>query len=471
MGFVPYGNWFLLWCARSFSDEHLSVDLSEISMKTLLGIVIALGLMVPQAIFASPRLPAGFLLPTLPENRQEDSGSEEQEKAKSEIGEVLTHLQESLKENDVATASQWMTSAAAEGFIGDMILMSIEMGSAEMAAMGFEEIAEVNKKYGFDQMELPPAFSDPEAKYPSAEEMQAFYKTLLEKVDAKGDRFQIAKEIRDAMSDFIWDPFEGDITELSLDGQKVSVTLTSQDGFTNVLIFEASDQGWLWSGHDLAAVGSSDEEDFDFGEMEREEKSSENSSPSSDVIPSANDLELVSRNSIQPSNANVNDGSEIVIEMTPCQMERNYDEFFVESSKQMTLKGSVEVAGESFDIYFPEDDRGYSTAARPLPEDSESLAEFTSTYLAVDQNHDGNIAWWESYYAEFPLRIGDSMFDVVAIAEDGSALTLRPNDGPLVGAVIGRKAPDFTFQTIDGKTLGLKDYEGQTLIIDCWAPG
>jgi hypothetical protein len=88
----------------------------------------------------------------------------------------------------------------------------------------------------------------------------------------------------------------------------------------------------------------------------------------------------------------------------------------------------------------------------------------------VDQDHDGKLAVDESYFAELPLRIGDTMFDVVDIASDGATLTLRRRDGPLQGAVRGRKAAAFEWTATDGRKLNNASYENRVLVIDCWAP-
>ncbi len=137
------------------------------------------------------------------------------------------------------------------------------------------------------------------------------------------------------------------------------------------------------------------------------------------------------------------------------------------ASKKLSLEGSVTVGEETFRIFLPGGEDGYSVA--PRPELKGILTAFTSTCIAVDQNHDGEIATWESYYAENPLRIGDSMFAVKAISEDGE-LTLVPTDHPLTGPVVGRKAPDFTWTTIEGETLRRDDFLGRAIIVDCWAP-
>ncbi len=160
---------------------------------------------------------------------------------------------------------------------------------------------------------------------------------------------------------------------------------------------------------------------------------------------------------------------QITVRMAPCEVKRSTTMFYVKSSKTLTRKGTVEVDGKPFDIYLPDSERSpYSI--KPRPERAGMLSSITSTYLAVDQDHNGEISELESYYAEFPLRIGNAMYDIIAIAEDGSTVTLEPSDSKLAGAVLGQRASDFQFTTVDGKTLKLDDYKGKALVIDSWAP-
>ena len=159
----------------------------------------------------------------------------------------------------------------------------------------------------------------------------------------------------------------------------------------------------------------------------------------------------------------------IRVGMSPCKMKRTYQSLYVRSSRHLVLEGSVDVGGETFKIYLPKDRAPYSIAPRPRRQ--ALIPTFTSTYLAVDQNHDGKLSSWESYFAEFPLRIGDTMFEVTAIAPDGRWLTLMPHDGPLSGAVVGRQAPDLQLETVDGKAVTISGFKGKTLLIDCWSPG
>lgn len=165
--------------------------------------------------------------------------------------------------------------------------------------------------------------------------------------------------------------------------------------------------------------------------------------------------------------------TDLVIPMSKCAVKRDLSLYldggiFVKASRDMVLKGSLKVNEESFEIFLPHTKQGYS--ASPRPKLKSELIHYTSTYLAVDQNHDGKLESWESYLAELPLRLGDSMFDVVKIAQDGSCITLRPSKAPLQGAVVGRKVADFKFTTIEGKVISRDNLEGRALLIDCWAP-
>ena len=158
-----------------------------------------------------------------------------------------------------------------------------------------------------------------------------------------------------------------------------------------------------------------------------------------------------------------------VVPLKPCDVTRHYNSYFVKSSAKLVRMGAIDVDGEAFGVYLPETESGYRVTSFD-EQPANAMTQFSSTYLAVDQNHDGKLTSSESAFAELPLRIGDTMFDVVAIAEDGSSITLRPNDGPLRGAVIGRRAPDFSFTATDGKVVRRDDYLGRAVLIDCWAP-
>ena len=163
---------------------------------------------------------------------------------------------------------------------------------------------------------------------------------------------------------------------------------------------------------------------------------------------------------------------EIVVALEPCELKRDhsiYVKIIAKTSRDLCRVGTVTLGEEAFSIYLPEDDSAYSAA--PRPDRPGMFNKYTSSYLAVDQNHDGKIESWESYFAEFPLRIGDRMFDVLEIAPDGSSLSLRSRSGPLMGAVVGRRAPKFSFETVDGRVVDNASVAGRATLIDVWSPG
>lgn len=157
----------------------------------------------------------------------------------------------------------------------------------------------------------------------------------------------------------------------------------------------------------------------------------------------------------------------IVVAMAPCELQRPIDSFYVKSSRNLVAKGTVQVDGESFDIYLPKE-KAYSRV--PRPEQKGVLIVRTSTYLSVDQNHDGKIGALESYFAESPLRLGNAMFEIVDLPANGGSITIRRTDRPLTGAVLGRKAAEFDWTAIDGSKLRRDDFKNRVLVIDCWAP-
>lgn len=158
----------------------------------------------------------------------------------------------------------------------------------------------------------------------------------------------------------------------------------------------------------------------------------------------------------------------IVVAMAPFEGKRPVRAFYVNASPKLVRKGTVAVDGTAFDLFLPLEKGAYSH--RPRPERKAVLVTLTSTWLSVDQNHDGKIDVDESYFAELPLRIGDAMFDVVDIAADGSTISLRRREGPPTGAVLGRKAAAFEWTATDGRKLTNASYENRVLVIDCWAP-
>ena len=132
---------------------------------------------------------------------------------------------------------------------------------------------------------------------------------------------------------------------------------------------------------------------------------------------------------------------------------------------KMKKKGVLEVDGQKFNIYLPES-KVYRVAN---PSKTEDAFSNKSTLISIDGNNDGKLTDDESWFASLPIRVGDQMFEVLEIAKDGSSMSVQRSAAKLQGASIGRKCPDFTFETMDGQKTELKDFSGKVLILDIWS--
>lgn len=132
---------------------------------------------------------------------------------------------------------------------------------------------------------------------------------------------------------------------------------------------------------------------------------------------------------------------------------------------KLVKRGTVSVDGREYALYLPKAD-SYS---RTNDGANDSDLENTSTLISIDQNADGKLTDDEGWFANLPLRLGDTMFDVAEIAKDGSRLVLKGSDSPLRGVIIGRTCPPFSFETAEGKEISLETYVGKAFILDIWS--
>jgi hypothetical protein len=132
---------------------------------------------------------------------------------------------------------------------------------------------------------------------------------------------------------------------------------------------------------------------------------------------------------------------------------------------RLVKRGTISVDGQEYTLYLPKAD-SYSTTNSGT-DDSDS--ENTSTLISIDQNGDGKLTDDESWFANLPVRLGDTMFDLAKIAGDGSQIILRPSKSPLRGVVIGRTCPPFSFVTADGEEVSLEKMAGKAFILDIWS--
>ncbi len=132
---------------------------------------------------------------------------------------------------------------------------------------------------------------------------------------------------------------------------------------------------------------------------------------------------------------------------------------------RLVKRGTVSVDGQDYALYLPKAD-SYSTTNSGT-DDSDS--ENTSTLISIDQNGDGKLTDDESWFANLPVRFGNTMFDLAKIASDGSQIILRPSKSPLRGVVVGRICPPFSFNTADGEEVSLEKMAGKAFILDIWS--
>ncbi len=64
------------------------------------------------------------------------------------------------------------------------------------------------------------------------------------------------------------------------------------------------------------------------------------------------------------------------------------------------------------------------------------------------------------------IPIGDSLYEIKAIAEDGSWVEFAASS--LTGTALGTRAPDLAMVDTAGKTFHISDYRGKVLVLDFW---
>jgi hypothetical protein len=133
--------------------------------------------------------------------------------------------------------------------------------------------------------------------------------------------------------------------------------------------------------------------------------------------------------------------------------------------EKLVKRGTVQVDGQDYTLYLP---KGASYSTKNT-EPGDSGFENTSTLISVDHNGDGRLTDDEGWFANLPLRLGEKMFDVAEIAEDGSRIVLKPSQSPLRGVIVGRTCPPFSFKTADGDEVSFKTLAGKAFILDIWS--
>jgi hypothetical protein len=120
---------------------------------------------------------------------------------------------------------------------------------------------------------------------------------------------------------------------------------------------------------------------------------------------------------------------------------------------------------QKYNLYLPKA-KSYTTKnSKP----SDWGYENTSTAISIDQTGNGKLTEADSWFANLPLRLGDRMFDVAEIAADGSRVVLKPSKAPLSGIIVGRRCPEFSFKTADGKSISREGLAGKAFLLDVWS--
>lgn len=133
--------------------------------------------------------------------------------------------------------------------------------------------------------------------------------------------------------------------------------------------------------------------------------------------------------------------------------------------EKLVKRGTVQVDGQQYTLYLPQAPSYSTQNTKP----GDSPFENTSTRISVDQTGDCRLTEDTGWCANLPLRLGDTMFDVVEIAADGSWIVLQPSQSPLRGVLIGRTCPPFTFTTADGKEISRESLAGKPFLLDIWS--
>ncbi len=159
----------------------------------------------------------------------------------------------------------------------------------------------------------------------------------------------------------------------------------------------------------------------------------------------------------------------------PCQLTRPQAKFEIDDLSIFSLpnmepdsvvkKCEIEVQGKKINIYLPEAE---TYSIENTDSDNTKFGN-TSTYLSIDQDSNGKLEASESTPANLPVRILDTMYSVVAIAKDGSSISLVETDGPLLGVVMNRRCPEFSFPSVSGETISDKSILGKITVLDIWA--
>jgi len=135
---------------------------------------------------------------------------------------------------------------------------------------------------------------------------------------------------------------------------------------------------------------------------------------------------------------------------------------YEEPEAEKLVRGDLKVGSQTVSFFVP-------FGPYILRHSSHASIAKSSTIITVDQNGNGAADKGEDWYAGAPIRLGDAMFEVQSIDPASTWILLRKSTVPLAGAIVGKKCPDFSFTTTDGKQVQLSSYKGKYLLLDVWS--
>ncbi len=121
--------------------------------------------------------------------------------------------------------------------------------------------------------------------------------------------------------------------------------------------------------------------------------------------------------------------------------------------------------GDTVAIYIPDREQYPLTNTG----DNDTRYSNTSTFVSIDHNGDGKFEDYESVPTNLPIRLFDSMFLVKLIDKARPEITIQELNLPLAGAVLGRKCPEFWYETVEGRVVSNETILGAVTILDIWA--
>ena len=161
--------------------------------------------------------------------KQADKQSGQVEEPDKEVVAAFEAIASAIKQDQLESAMKLMTPAAADDYVADKLVMSIQMANENMAMGGgfAKKLNAVNVKYGLDKVEIPQSF------FMGPQVDEETFKKVKQQVLAKvknENRTEAVKQIDAALSEVMhgMNPFDGKVTSQFGAGAKVTLKIESE---------------------------------------------------------------------------------------------------------------------------------------------------------------------------------------------------------------------------------------------------